>query len=148
MKTILSPNQSQILESLLPVAEIALDNAKNNNGALKPRTHTLICAPSGTGKSHMMKELGGMLDAPVLLLNVSSWIPLGSRSETNKSLDRILRFVDENPKGIIVLDELDKIDGREDWLGFVRLEIHDILDGVFPEALEIPVESDEEADLW
>ena len=83
-KPILSPNQEQILETLLPVAQIATNNI-NHTGGLKPRMHTLICAPSGTGKSHLMKELGKAIKAPVLSINVSSWILTGCRGETNNT---------------------------------------------------------------
>ena len=138
MNTILSTHQSQILETLLPVAEIATNNTENNNSPLKPRMHTLICAPSGTGKSYIMRELGNMIKTKVLILNVSSWMPLGSSIEKLTTFDTIIKFIDENPKGIIVLDELDKIDGTNDWAGYVRLEIHDLLDGIIPESALIP----------
>ena len=36
-----------------------------------------------------------------------------------------------------VLDELDKLDREADWIGYIRLEIHDLLDGVIPPALDI-----------
>jgi len=144
-KPILSPNQEQILETLLPVAQIATNNT-NNTGELKPRMHTLICAPSGTGKSHLMKQLGKIIDAPVLFLNVSSWILTGCRGESNHTFDVVIKFMDNNPRGIIILDELDKINGREDWANYIRLEIHDLLDGVIPQACLMPSDDDDDDD--
>jgi len=141
---ILSPNQQKILDELLPVAQLATQNPCRDL-PLQPRTHTLICAPSGTGKSHLMKELGGMINAPVMLLNVSNWQPLGSREHTN-TWTSILEFIKTNENGIIVLDELDKLDSNESWISYIRLEIHDLLDAVIPAALDI--DTIDKDDLW
>lgn len=137
---ILSSPQKQILEKLLPLAEIAAYQ-KFQTMELKPRTHTLICAPSGAGKRHLIKELGKVLGVPVLLLNVSSWQPMGSRCDTF-TWSVIVDFLEKNDRGIIVLDELDKLAGTSDWHGYIRLEIHDLLDGVIPASV---MEDDE---LW
>ena len=141
---ILSPNQQTILDQLLPVAHLALHNPCAKF-PLQPRTHTLICAPSGTGKSHLMKRLGVQLEVPVLLLNVSSWQPMGSREHEN-TWSTILDFLKNNARGIIVLDELDKLDSDESWISYIRLEIHDLLDGVIPAALDI--DKKDEDDFW
>jgi len=141
---ILSPNQQQILDELLPVARLATKNLCCNF-PLQPRTHTLICAPSGSGKSHLMKRMGSMINVPVLLLNVRSWQPLGSREHTNTWVS-ILEFLTNNDNGIIVLDELDKLDSDESWIPYIRLEIHDLLDGVIPVGLDLSDSDDD--DLW
>jgi AAA+ superfamily predicted ATPase len=137
---ILSPNQQKILDELLPVAHLATNNPCYNL-PLQPRTHSLICAPSGMGKSYLMKQLGNKLNVPVLLLNVSSWQPLGSREHTN-TWSTIVDFLKAHERGIIVLDELDKLDSDESWVAYVRLEIHDLLDGVIPPALDLDTDDD------
>jgi len=146
IKMILSKNQKKILDALLPVVEIA-QYAKFREMTIKPRTHSLICAPSGAGKSHLMKELGKQTDQPVLLLNVSSWQPMGAKNQS--TWDKIIEFIKENDKGIIVLDELDKLQGNSEWVMYLRLEIHDLLDGVIP--ISLISDSDEDdllGDLW
>ena len=143
---ILSPNQKQILDGLLPIIEIA-QYSKFREMSIKPRTHSLICAPSGAGKSHLMKELGRQTDQPVLLLNVSNWQPMGAKTES--TWNKILEFIKEHDKGIIVLDELDKLQGNSEWIGYLRLEIHDLLDGVIPISLISDNENDDLlGDLW
>jgi hypothetical protein len=94
------------------------------------------------GKSYLMKQLGKQIGAPVLLLNVSSWQPMGSREHTN-TWTTIVSFLKKHDRGIIVLDELDKLDGDEAWVGYVRLEIHDLLDGVIPPALDLDPDGDD-----
>lgn len=140
---ILSSQQRKLLDELLPVAKIAL-SPEVKNLPIRPRTHTLICAPSGAGKSHLMKELGSLLKVPVLLLNVSNWQPLGSRTE-NYTWTTITDFLEKNDNGIIVLDELDKLRDKNSWNGYVRLEIHDLMDGVIPSSV---ITDDDDADLW
>jgi len=141
-----SPQQTKILEDLLPVASIALKGYSAHID-LRPRTHTLICAPSGAGKSHIMRELGNILKVRVLSLNVSTWQPIGS-SSNNYTWNHIVDFLKENDRGIVVLDELDKLDGVSDWLNFVLLEIHDLLDGIIPMPVDVRKESGEDEDLW
>jgi SpoVK/Ycf46/Vps4 family AAA+-type ATPase len=131
----LSPNQQKLVDELIPIAELALDKSTADL-PIRPRTHTLICAPSGAGKSHLMGELGGMLDVPVLHLNVSTWAPISSKAN-EYTWDTIVEFVKENPRGIIVLDEIDKIDSQKEWQGYIRLEIHDLLDGKIPKSVDI-----------
>lgn len=143
---ILSPNQQTILDQLLPVAHLATHNPCGDF-PLKPRMHSLICAPSGSGKSHLMKLLGMQIDAPVLLLNVSSWQPLGSRAQTN-TWDVIVKFIENNDRGIIVLDELDKLASNADWVAYIQLEIHDLLDGVIPSAIDTDNNFLDSDSLW
>ena len=96
-----------------------------------------------------MRELGCKLNVPILLLNVSTWQPQGSRGDSY-TWNSIVEFLDENPKGIIVLDEIDKIDQGSDWQGYVRLEIHDLLDGIIPQCVDVPDSNStfDSDDLW
>lgn len=144
----LSQPQRRALRELAPIARLALSN-EFKNLPIKPRTHSLICSPSGTGKSHLMRELGCKLNVPILLLNVSTWQPQGSRGDSY-TWNSIVEFLDENPKGIIVLDEIDKIDQGSDWQGYVRLEIHDLLDGIIPQCVDVPDSNStfDSDDLW
>jgi len=145
---ILSEQQKSAVEELLPIGRLAL-SGKVKPLQLKPRTHTLICAPSGSGKSYLMAELGKLLGAEILHLNVSSWQPFGSKSE-RPTWDLIVKFLQDSPSGIIVLDELDKLNGKQDWNQYVRLEVHDLLDGRIPSTANISDSSDpfEDDDIW
>lgn len=144
---ILSKSQKQALDTLLPIANIALSVDKSEL-PIKPRTHSLMCAPSGAGKSFLMKALGEILNIPVLYLNTSNWAVLGSRCESY-TWDCIVDFVNKHPKGIIVLDEIDKISSTQsEWLGLVRLEIFDLLDGRVPTTVDVSSENSSNSDLW
>ena len=154
---ILSAGQEELLDKLLPIAEFALSGEKASL-PMAPRTHTLLCAPSGTGKSHLMKHIAGILNVPLLHLNCSIWTPLNTK-EDQYTWNSITSFIEANPKGIIVLDEIDKISSTtNDWLSFIRLEIHDLLDGVVPHAARVAnynlvdyddyEDDDDQDDLW
>jgi len=141
---ILSNSQRAALFKLKPIAYLAL-HVNTSTYPIKPRAHNLICAASGTGKSYLMQVLGEIMGVPTLHLNVSSWSPVGSRSE-NYTWSEIVKFISDNPKGIIILDEIDKISSdTSDWMGHVRLEIYDLLDGRIPQSISVldPLES-----LW
>lgn len=145
MDKTLSPKQQEALDELLPIARMALDSSTAQL-PIKPRTHSLICAPSGAGKSHLMNHLGDILNVPVLRINVSTWAPMGGKSSPY-TWDKIATFLSENAKGIILLDEIDKISSNSDWQGYVRLELHELLDGEIPQAVTIPGEVDT-SDIW
>jgi len=124
---ILSNQQESAIEQLVPIGRLAI-SGKAKHLQLKPRTHTLICAPSGSGKSFLMEQLGELLGVKVLHLNVSTWQPYSAKSG-HYTWDTIVKFLQENKKGIILLDELDKLDGDSDWNQYIQLEVHELLDG-------------------
>lgn len=142
----LSRGQREVLASLRKTAGVAMDKGRYGSLPVKPRTHVLVCGPSGVGKSHLCRELGRELGVAVLVLNCSSWQLMGGRSG-KYTWDEITGFLDGHGRGIIVLDEIDKISGGSDWQGHLRLEIHDLLDGVIPPTADIPFKCMEN-DLW
>jgi ATP-dependent Clp protease ATP-binding subunit ClpA len=44
----------------------------------RPRFTRLVVGPTGSGKSHVVRELARNLGLPLLHLCASSWIPLGA----------------------------------------------------------------------
>ena len=124
---ILSKQQESAIEELVPIGRLAI-SGKTKFLQLKPRTHTLICAPSGSGKSFLMEQLGQLIGVKILHLNISTWQPYSAKSG-NYTWDVVVKFLQENEKGIILLDELDKLDGDNEWSQFIQLEVHELLDG-------------------
>jgi len=133
--TILSDKQESVLDELIPIGRLAI-SGKVAKLPLRPRTHTLICAPSGSGKSFLLQKLGKLLGTPVLHLNVSNWQPYGSKTE-HPTWDIIIDFLKNDSSGMIILDELDKINGQSEWMQYIRLEVHNLLDGKIPEEIGV-----------
>lgn len=137
---ILSPQQQHALTKLLPVARIATSGSRAGLPVL-PRTHSLLIGPSGSGKSHLARRLGDMLGIPTLVVNVATWMIAGSRADP-WTISQIADWLDRLPgAGVLVLDEIDKINLPNEWTRNVRVEIHDLLDGVLPAATKLPIES-------
>jgi len=155
---ILSAGQKQVMSDLRCVAELAMSMDRYHHLPIQPRTHSLLCGPSGVGKSHICRVLGKELGVEVMVVNCSSWQPNGSRSEVH-TWTAIAKFLNDHSRGIIVLDEVDKISGSSEWQGYIRLEIHDLLDGVIPPHIDLPpkklsrleaieAKKKEEEDFW
>jgi len=106
-----------------------LDSVSKMNLPMAPRTHCLMVAPSGSGKTFLAKTFAEMHDLPFFGLNVSAWMPLGSRAAAvNSTLVQLAYFVMTHPEGVIYLDELDKLNRPNSWTESLRLEIHNLLD--------------------
>ena len=138
-KAILSPGQAAVIEKLKPLVDLATSGVAKNL-PIRPRTSSLLIGRSGTGKSHLARELARQCNLPFWQANVANWIVLGARG--NKyTMSELVNWMRERKSGIIFIDELDKLTGTGDWTGSIRLEIHDLLDGRIPTAaLEQPDE--------
>lgn len=143
---ILSPQQQHALDQLLPVGRIATSGIRAGL-PVNPRTHTLLIGPSGSGKSFLARKLAQSLGIPCLVINVATWVITASRSEP-WTMSSIAEWVDRlQGGGVLVLDEIDKIDSPAEWTRYVRLEIHDVLDGIIPAATKLPIDPPADADF-
>lgn len=145
---ILSPQQEEVLRQILPIAKIATSGTVANL-PIRPRTHTLISGPSGSGKSHIAREIGKLLGVPTLVINVSSWVILSARNEP-WTFSEVCTWLNASCSngGILVLDECDKLttNGDSSWISHIVLEIHDLLDGIIPLSARPPEAT--EPDVW
>ncbi len=99
-----------------------------------PRFARFVSGPTGAGKSHVVRELARVLRIPILQLSASAWIPLGAnRRGAEVTWVDVAAFCGRNPRGIILIDELDKVRGESPWLDAIRPEIFSLIDGIFPE---------------
>jgi SpoVK/Ycf46/Vps4 family AAA+-type ATPase len=114
--------------------------------AVLPRTAALIVGASGSGKSFLCKRLAVELNAPLLDLQYSNWVVTGASSRgAVRTLSLLYRFVQDNDKGVILLDEIDKLDDQtgSDWTRAVHIELFSvldrrILDGIFEATAQDP----------
>lgn len=109
--------------------------AKGLTLPVKPRTHTLVIGPTGTGKTHLANEVLKELNWGCYHINCSAWMVMGSRGDSH-TLPELIEWVanshPDRPLGI-VLDEIDKVDSMtSDWYRNVRSEMFSLLDGHIP----------------
>jgi hypothetical protein len=99
---------------------------------VRPRTAVLIAAASGAGKTFLARHLAAELRLPLLDLQYANWVVTGATSRgAARTLALLYRFVQENERGVILFDEVDKLgvdDGGSDWTRAVHIEAFSVLD--------------------
>lgn len=118
-----SSGQRQAFELLREMAEAFYDADWPDIG-LHPRLDPLIAGPSGEGKSFLVRELARSLEIPIMRLTYNEWLVSGSK-EAPHTLTRLHNFVEENARGLIHIDELDKFKSSHttDWSTAVHGEL-------------------------
>ncbi len=76
---------------------------------VKARLAKLVVGPSGMGRSHLIRGVAREIDVPCMRLTASSWIVSGASKELTSTLVRVRQFIEENDRGLIFLDEADKL---------------------------------------
>lgn len=82
------------------------------------KANILIVGPTGSGKTHLMKTLGRILDVPVAIADATSLTEAGYIGEDVESV--IVKLIKDAgmdiqkaEKGIVYIDEIDKISARD-----------------------------------
>jgi hypothetical protein len=98
------------------------------------RVIPLICGASGGGKTFLVGQLAAELGIPLFKTPIGDWILLGANHRgAPPTVPRLYKFIDENPRGIVFLDEVEKLGGEfmeTDWRRFLKLEVFGVLDRV------------------
>jgi hypothetical protein len=129
--------QRQVYEKLRRTVA-AHKRSREHNMGVKPRFHRLVIGPSGSGKSHIAGLVGRELKWNVLEINTGSWIVLGAKeTPTWKGVVEWLIESEGAPR-MIILDEIDKIQGHDSWTRYLRAELFDLLDGKVTQHTEDP----------
>jgi SpoVK/Ycf46/Vps4 family AAA+-type ATPase len=119
------------MDQLVQIAETFFEYRWTSRGhtLLRPRFDSLVVGASGTGKSNLVRTISRKLGVPVLRVSYAEWIVSAAR-ERPHTLERIHAFVDENVRGIIHIDELDKFRNfhSTDWSVAVMVELFFLLD--------------------
>ncbi len=103
---------------------------------VKPRFSRFLSGPTGIGKTHLVRCLAGELGVPLLQLSILTWVPLGctQRGARPTWID-VYDFARSNERGIIFLDETDKLRSNTPWQDYLRVEAFLLLDRTLPQTL-------------
>jgi len=93
-----------------------------------PRPIPLIVGPSGSGKSALVRHFAKIVKMPMKDFNVGTWVVIGAKSEPS-TLDEIEGFIRGNERGVLFIDEVDKLVATTDWTRGIQQEIYALLDG-------------------
>lgn len=101
---------------------------------LQPRTSPLIVGGTGSGKSHVAREVAKALEAHYLPLTFGRWVPYGVRDCRPTSFG-ILQAARDHERVVVFIDEIDKafsIRGAGEWGKVVLNEIFLAIDRQLP----------------
>lgn len=127
------PHQKSVYHSLWETARVFF-GADWEDLPIRPRFSRFITGPTGTGKTHIVSALAEELDLPLYTIVATNWIPLGASQRGAKPtwLD-LVEFCHINLRGIILIDEVDKLMGWAPWMQFIRTEAFSLMDGRVPD---------------
>jgi len=137
-------HQEAVFQNLLSTAQVFF-SGRWRRLSLTPRFARLLIGSTGSGKSHLVRHLAQMLRLPLFEIQATNWMPLGASNRGGPpTWPQIIQFCVQYRKGIIFLDELDKLGGWTDWQNFIRVEVFSLLDRRVPDGLEFPRKDDYE----
>lgn len=123
---------------------------------ISPRWHSLVCGPSGVGKTALAVIAADAVSASLLRVSAPSWMPAGAHQRgTKETITVIAEHIACHERTMLVIDEIDKlVDGGsasgssgggsggggsgDAWRGYIRAEIYDLTDGRWPSGLRPP----------
>jgi hypothetical protein len=99
---------------------------------IKIRTNPLLVASTGVGKTFLVNRLAHELGLPLFCATAGDWILLcSSLRGAPPTLPLLYEFIEKNPKGIVYLDEIEKLahnDTTSDWSKCFQCELFSVLD--------------------
>lgn len=120
---------------------------------IRPRWHSLVCGPTGVGKTAIAVQAAAEVGASLLRISAPGWMPSGAHQRgTRESITVIADHVAGHDRTILVIDEMDKLvdggsaanpggsssGGSDSWRSYIRGEIYDLADGRWPSGLRPP----------
>ena len=127
----LTQSQQQAFNELRFFAELHEQGVRSVAG-ISTRPYPLIVGPSGSGKTFLVRKLAVDQSVKMFSVNAQDWIPIGARNEGGHTLTQILRFIGTHPRGIVFIDEVNKLTmhhaSESSWCADVLSEILAFLD--------------------
>ena len=115
---------------------------------IRCRWHSLVIGPTASGKTALASILSEDTGAGLLRVNVSNWMPAGANNRAvAETLETVVSHINAHNRSILFFDELDKIYHETPWMGYIRGELFEWLDGRLPLGTKPPAfgEDDYEA---
>ncbi len=124
-------SQRDARDRILALARLNFDTAPA--GRLRPRTSALIVAPTGSGKTALLRSVAETLGAHLVRLSIAEWIPVGASRDLTPALLEVAEALAAHARVVVFIDELDKIvdDGRS-WSRSAAIEMFNLLERSLP----------------
>ena len=141
----LFPHQEKAFACLAATARVFFSR-KWRRLSIAPRFSRLVIGETGTGKTHLIRRLAEEFELPLMELSATNWIPLGcTHRGACPTWPQLLQFCCQHRRGLIFLDEADKLFGKTDWSTSVRVEIFLLLDQRIPRNVDVVMPYRDEA---
>jgi len=102
---------------------------KERVAGISVRPYPLIIAPSGTGKTALVRAFAERRGVTFVPLDSGAWILNGAYTKPN-TLTMLRDYVNKSGGGVLLIDELDKFScNLGDWWRGVQQEVYSLLDG-------------------
>lgn len=126
------PYQQTVVDAMRRIS-VVHQRSREMKLPIRPRTHSLLIGPTGTGKSFLVKQVFDSLNWATYHVNCSAWIVMGARGD--HTLPHLIEWVAAQKPGrpmVVFLDEIDKVESGQDWFRSLRSELFSVLDGHIP----------------
>jgi hypothetical protein len=130
--------QEAAFQDLFQTAQSFYDSGWNPH-SVKPRFSRLIVGPSGVGKTYTVRALANTLGVALYSIDASNWVTIGAPAARvgGGTWQHICEFIVNNDRGIIFIDELDKVGPSHgtdsERLQCLRVELFGLLDRRIPD---------------
>ena len=120
--------------ALLAIGELFFSGMRRLPSGVKLRLTPLVVAPTGAGKSHLIRSVASLLSANYLRITRADCVPQGS-ARGRPTLHRILDQLSTTDRMVLHVDEVEKFDtdiGAQDWSAAIAGDLWNLLDGLYP----------------
>lgn len=108
---------------------------------IRPRWPTILISPTGQGKTTTAAMAASAVGASMCRVSAPSYMPCGATNRgARETITVIGEHIAKHSRTMLVIDECCKLShnpGQDSsWLGFIRAELLEILDGKFPAGMK------------